>query len=101
MDTISISTLATLAGKWQAEADAHVTSPSTYGTARRETLRECADVLRGLCDSCECPPARAEFVTLGGGLPGDPNGACRAGRRRAGAQVRRRHAARDLARGAE
>ena len=48
MDTISISTLAILAGKWQAEADAHVTSPSTYGTARRETLRECADVLRGL-----------------------------------------------------
>jgi len=33
MDTISISTLAILAGKWQAEADAHVTSPSTYGTA--------------------------------------------------------------------
>jgi hypothetical protein len=28
----------------------------------------------GMCDSCECPPARDEFVTLGGGLPGDPNG---------------------------
>lgn len=25
----------------------------------------------GMCDSCECPPAR---VTCGGGLPGDPNG---------------------------
>ena len=28
----------------------------------------------GMCDSCECPPARSEFVTCGGGLPGDPNG---------------------------
>ena len=50
MDTILISTLATLAGKWQAEADAHVTSPSTYGTARRETLRYCAE-----CPVKPCP----------------------------------------------
>ena len=28
----------------------------------------------GMCDSCECPPARSELVTCGGGLPGDPNG---------------------------
>ena len=55
MDTISISTLVTLAGKWQAEADAHVTSPSTYGTARRETLRECADMLRILAAASVAP----------------------------------------------
>ena len=28
----------------------------------------------GMCDSCECPTAQDEFVTPGGGLPGDPNG---------------------------
>ena len=28
----------------------------------------------GMCDSCECPPARNDLVTCGGGLPGDPNG---------------------------
>ena len=27
-----------------------------------------------MCDHKECSPARDEFVTLGGGLPGDPNG---------------------------
>lgn len=59
MNTIQISTLAVLAGKWQAEADAHVTTPSTYGTARRETLRECADALRMLCEARfeDCPHA--------------------------------------------
>jgi hypothetical protein len=59
MNSIQISTLATLAGKWQAEADGPVDSPSTAGSARRETLRECADVLRGLCESRfeDCPHA--------------------------------------------
>lgn len=59
MNTIQISTLVTLAGKWQAEADAPVTTPSTHGTARRETLRECADTLRMLCEARfeDCPHA--------------------------------------------
>lgn len=59
MDTILISTLATLAGKWQAEADAPVDAPSTFGTARRQTLRECADTLRMLCEVRfeDCPHA--------------------------------------------
>jgi hypothetical protein len=59
MDTISISTLVTLAGKWQEEADAPVDLPSTAGTARRATLRECADTLRNLCDLRfeDCPHA--------------------------------------------
>lgn len=50
MNTIQIFTLAKLAGTWQSEADEPVTTPSTYGTARRATLRECADVLRMLCE---------------------------------------------------
>ena len=53
-DTIQISTLALIAGKWQAEAD------SGAGTAeRRATLRECADLIRMLCESRfeDCPHA--------------------------------------------
>ena len=50
MDTIQISTLATLAGKWQAEADAAPGYQRTdYGDGKRETLRACADTLRMLC----------------------------------------------------
>lgn len=56
MDTISISTLATLAGKWQAEADS---DKSISGAERRATLRGCADTLRMLCEARfeDCPHA--------------------------------------------
>jgi hypothetical protein len=60
MDTILISTLATLAGKWQAEADAAPEYQRTdYGDGRREALRECADTLRMLCEVRfeDCPHA--------------------------------------------
>lgn len=60
MDTIQISTLATLAGHWQAEADRlHAALPGTPTAARKEALRECADVLRGLCETRfeDCPHA--------------------------------------------
>lgn len=60
MDTISISTLATLAGKWQAEADAAPRYQRTdYGDGKRETLRACADTLRILCEVRfdDCPHA--------------------------------------------
>ena len=58
MNTIQISTLATLAGKWQAEAE-YRGSSDPADRARRETLRECADVLRGLCELRfeDCPHA--------------------------------------------
>ena len=56
MDTILISTLATLASKWQSEADSET---SVDGVARRMTLRECADTLRMLCEARfeDCPHA--------------------------------------------
>lgn len=60
MDHIQISTLATLAGKWQAEADSmQCDLPNTKGAARREALRECADTLRMLCEARfeDCPHA--------------------------------------------
>ena len=58
MDTILISTLATLAGKWQTEAD-HDRTEGPGGTARRVALRECADTLRMLCEVRfeDCPHA--------------------------------------------
>lgn len=58
MNTIQISTLAVLAGKWQAEADQARTCGST-GIVRSETLRECADTLRMLCEARfeDCPHA--------------------------------------------
>lgn len=54
METLQISTIATLAGKWQAEADS-----ATGSYDRRATLRECADVLRMLCETRleDCPHA--------------------------------------------
>lgn len=54
MDTIQIMTLATLAGRWQAEADGGGGS-----SERRATLRECADTLRSLCEARfeDCPHA--------------------------------------------
>lgn len=54
MDSIQLSTLAALAGKWQAEAD------SGAGSAdRRAALRECADTVRMLCEVRfeDCPHA--------------------------------------------
>ncbi len=45
MNTIQITTLALLAGRWQAEADSGAGSPD-----RRVALRECADALRMLCE---------------------------------------------------
>lgn len=60
MDTIQISTLATLAGKWQSEADEPpIYRQTDYGDGRRETLRKCADTLRMLCEARfeDCPHA--------------------------------------------
>jgi len=55
MDSIQITTLAILAGTWQAEAD----NDKTISSDRRRTLRECADVLRMLCEARfeDCPHA--------------------------------------------
>ncbi len=54
MDSIQLSTLAALAGKWQSEADCGVGSAD-----RRAALRECADTVRMLCEVRfeDCPHA--------------------------------------------
>lgn len=54
MSTIQMTTLAILAGRWQAEADSGAGSPD-----RRVALRECADVLRMMCEMRfeDCPHA--------------------------------------------
>ena len=54
MNTIQMTTLAILAGRWQAEADSGAGSPD-----RRVALRECADVLRMMCEMRfeDCPHA--------------------------------------------
>jgi hypothetical protein len=60
MDTISITTLVTLAGKWQEEADGPPGYQRTdYGDGKREALRACADTLRMLCQVRfdDCPHA--------------------------------------------
>ena len=60
MNTILISTLAILAGRWQEEADAAPGYQRTdYGDGKRETLRACADTLRMLCEARfeDCPHA--------------------------------------------
>ena len=55
MDTILISTLSTLAGRWQTEAD----QSCQWAPARASVLRECADTLRMLCEARfeDCPHA--------------------------------------------
>lgn len=56
MESIGINALTLLAGKWQHEAD---TDNRTEAAQRRETLRECADALRMLCELRyeDCPHA--------------------------------------------
>lgn len=56
MDTIQISTLATLAGKWQQQADSEMVSASEDA---RAAVRACADTLRMLCEVRfeDCPHA--------------------------------------------
>lgn len=56
MDTIQITTLVSLAGKWQAEADNRV---NNLHPGRNAALRECADALRMLCETRfeDCPHA--------------------------------------------
>ena len=59
MDTILISTLAALAGKWQENADAPAQHIGHGEAVRRATLRECADTMRMLCEVRfeDCPHA--------------------------------------------
>ena len=62
MDTILISTLATLAGKWQEEAEGinlNVPQGADSLRARRAALLGCADTLRMLCEVRfeDCPHA--------------------------------------------
>ena len=56
MQTIEITTLALLAGRWQDEADRGAPGSNQE---RRATLRECADALRMLCETRfeDCPHA--------------------------------------------
>lgn len=62
MDTILISTLAALAGQWQADAESinvRVPQGTEALRARREALLGCADTLRMLCEVRfdDCPHA--------------------------------------------
>ena len=77
MSTIQMTTLAILAGRWQAEADSGAGSPD-----RRVALRECADVLRMMCEmrfeDCPhaaphryCPECRAHPCPVGLDKPRD------------------------------
>lgn len=54
MDSVQLSTLAALAGKWQSEADCGAGSADL-----RAALRECADTVRMLCEVRfeDCPHA--------------------------------------------
>ncbi len=56
MDTIQISTLAALAGKWQQQADSEMVTASEEA---RAAVRACADTLRMLCEVRfeDCPHA--------------------------------------------
>lgn len=56
MDTIQISTLAALAGKWQQQADSEMVRASEE---TRAAVRACADTLRMLCEARfeDCPHA--------------------------------------------
>lgn len=64
MASIQITTLAQIAGKWQAEADSGAGTPE-----RRETLRECADLIRMLCEI-----KFEESASPSGLVPYDSNG---------------------------
>jgi hypothetical protein len=59
VNTILISTLVALAGRWQHEADNVPIPKGNYYAGRAEALRECADTLRMLCEARfeDCPHA--------------------------------------------